>query len=113
MMMPPRLCTLAALVTTAAAFHDCIQPRSGPPRSFGGVPILASQRLNAAGEVCSGGLCVGMKNGPHEGGNASYPVGNASVGFTRVSSTMTVPEPPQKQDGVTDYIWCVRFVVSI
>ena len=41
---------------------------------------------------CSGGLCLGMHGGPHEGGPASYPVGDVDAGFTRVSSTMTVPD---------------------
>jgi hypothetical protein len=46
-----------------------------------------------------------MHGGPHEGGPSSYPVGTAEKGFTTVSSTMTVPELPQKQDGICYYIW--------
>jgi hypothetical protein len=48
---------------------------------------------------------VGMHGGPHEGGPASYPVGDAESGFTSVSSTMTVPEMPAKLDGICYYIW--------
>eukprot|EP01079_Euglenida_sp_SAG-EU17-18_P003565 gene3565-4009_t len=50
-------------------------------------------------EQCQGGLCVGMHNGPHEGGPASYPVGDQAKGFTKVSSVMTVPDLPAKMDG--------------
>jgi len=46
-----------------------------------------------------------MHGGPHEGGPASYPVGTPESGFTRVSSTMTVPQYPKKLDGITYYIW--------
>lgn len=49
-----------------------------------------------------------MHDGPHEGGPASYPVGNREDGYTKVSSTMTVPGVPEKQDGITYYIWSVR-----
>lgn len=38
-------------------------------------------------------------------GPASYPVGTPESGFTRVSSTMTVPQYPKKLDGITYYIW--------
>lgn len=48
---------------------------------------------------------MGMHGGPHEGGPASYPVGDAESGFTSVSSTMTVPEMPAKLDGICYYIW--------
>merc|ERR1712216_959074 len=91
---------VAASATMAAAFHDCIQPPMGrrlPPNLQG--------RVSAAEDDCQGGLCVGMHNGPHEGGPSSYPVGNSSVGFTRVSSTMTVPQLPEKTDGICYYIW--------
>ena len=82
------------------AFHDCVQPVKGRrlPPGFNGT--LYSPPAN-----CSGGLCVGMHNGPHEGGPASYPIGSAETGFTRVSSTMTVPDLPQKLDGICYYIW--------
>ena len=84
--------------SSVAAFHDCIQPkmRRGP------APAAAAP---GGGETCQGGLCVGMHNGPHEGGPSSYPVGTSATGFTSVSSTMTVPEMPLKKDGITYYIW--------
>ena len=74
----------AVLPMVAFAFHDCVQPRSLHRRPAG-VPA------SSATDTCAGGLCVGMHGGPHEGGPSSYPAGNASVGFTYVHSTMTVP----------------------
>jgi len=66
---------LATLPLPALGFHDCVQPnRKGlresyiPPRLRG---RHRRQRQVAAGEdeiPCSAGLCVGMHNGPHEGG---------------------------------------------
>ena len=50
-----------------------------------------------------------MHNGPHEGGNASYPVGTASTGFLRLYSEMTVPAYPRAQDGITYFIWTDLF----
>ena len=82
------------LSATANAFHDCIQPRSErrlpPPLR----DTASGGDGNDAG--CSGGLCVGMHGGPHEGGPASYPVSDGKGGYTSVSSTMTVPKMPQK-----------------
>jgi len=46
-----------------------------------------------------------MKNGPHEGGNSSYPVAWNGVSGTFVQSKMTVPELPKHVDGITYYIW--------
>ena len=46
-----------------------------------------------------------MHGGPHEGGSAAYPVGDAASGYTSVYATMTVPEPPKAIDGITYYIW--------
>ena len=84
---------LVAGVSLSLGFHDCIQH-----------PTLAAHRhsyleANAAGRMpppanCSGGLCVGMHNGPHEGGPASYPVGNQEEGFTSIYNTMTVRSRP-------------------
>lgn len=54
---------------------------------------------------CAGGLCVGMRNGPHEGGNASYPVLWNGANATFVRSTMTVPGLPELIDGITYYVW--------
>ena len=89
---------LLFFIGTAAAFHDCVQPALGRrlPPGFGGAPSPAN---------CSGGLCVGMHNGPHEGGAAAYPVGDATTGYTSVYSTMTVPTLPAKMDGICYYIW--------
>ena len=87
---------LGVLGAVTAGFHDCVQPRSAhrQPPGFAAPP---------AG--CSGGLCVGMHNGPHEDGPSSYPAGSLKEGFTKVSSTMTVPEKPLKLDSITYYIW--------
>jgi hypothetical protein len=83
-------------LAAVAAFHDCIQPMVGRRRPPG---MKYDPPSN-----CSGGLCLGMHNGPHEGGSAAYPVGTAATGFTVVSSTFTVPELPKKLDGITYYI---------
>ena len=92
---------LTIMVAYTHGFHDCIQPKSGRrlPPNFGSAANLSSL------PSCSGGLCVGMHNGPHEGGPASYPSGSVETGFTRVSSTMSVPELPEKMDGICYYIW--------
>lgn len=87
------LVALGSLVAPTLGFHDCIQPRSErrlPPSMR---ETLASAPPPAG---CAGGLCVGMHNGPHEGGPASYPVSDGKGGFTSVSSTMTVPMMPEK-----------------
>jgi hypothetical protein len=95
-------CLSALLLCSARAFHDCVQPARGRrlPPGFGGEVATAPPPAN-----CSGGLCVGMHNGPHEGGSAAYPVGDAATGFTSVYSTMTVPALPRKSDGICYYIW--------
>jgi hypothetical protein len=46
-----------------------------------------------------------MSHGPHQGGNASYPVAWNGTTGTSVRSYMTVPEVPQNLDGITYYIW--------
>ncbi len=74
-----------------------------PPKSELRLP--PSRRSAAPPPGCAGGLCVGMRGGPHEGGPAHYVVGNKSTGFTSVSSNMTVPLYPRKQDGITYFIW--------
>ena len=83
-----------AAVTPAAAFHDCIQPKSQRRLP----PALREQLLTTSPPPpgCSGGLCVGMHGGPHEGGPASYPVTDGKGGYTSVASTMTVPKMPEK-----------------
>ena len=87
---------LVALTAASTGFHDCVQPTRRP---------LAHGLASAPPAGCTGGLCVGMHNGPHEGGASAYPVGNAASGYTDVRSTMTVPELPLKQDGICYYIW--------
>ena len=95
-----RSLVVLATAWVGACFHDCVQtpPVVGRRRPPGAAPA-------ANDAPCSGGLCVGMHDGPHEGGPASYPVGDAATGFTTVSSTMTVPAMPEKLDGITYYIW--------
>ena len=96
-----KLCVVAAVASTVAGFHDCIQHPSH-------ASLSGRVRIPGAPPVpCAGGLCVGMHGGPHEGGPASYPVGDATKGYTSVRSTMTVPELPKKQDGICYYIWFV------
>ena len=89
------------VIGTTAAFHDCVQPTLGRrlPPGFGSSAHAPSPAN------CSGGLCVGMHNGPHEGGAAAYPVGDAMTGYTSVYSTMIVPALPAKMDGICYYIW--------
>ena len=91
---------LFVYIGCASAFHDCVQPKSAwrAPASFRGVALPEEG-------TCSGGLCLGMHGGPHEGGPASYEVGNATIGFTNLYSEMTVPGLPQLLDGICYYIW--------
>jgi len=93
---------ISLLLSAVAAFHDCVQPKSVlrlPPTRRSSTNRGAAAPGPPAG--CQGGLCVGMRGGPHEGGPSHYVVGNATTGFTSVSSTMTVPLYPKKQDGIT------------
>jgi len=87
------------LFGSTGAFHDCVQRAVGHR-----LPPNLRSTLQPPSN-CSGGLCVGMHGGPHEGGPAAYPVGSREKGFTSVYSEMTVPEMPKKVDGVTYYIW--------
>ena len=100
-MTPPLLLFLTA---GAFAFHDCVQPKSA-------LRLPPSRRAAAAAAPagCNGGLCVGMRGGPHEGGPSHYVVGNASTGFTSVRSTMTVPLYPKEMDGITYFFWSDLF----
>ena len=115
---------LCAAGVYVSAFHDCIEAsragRERRRRQFFKAGIhqhqvpesnpIASTSSNT-GSSCSGGLCLGMKNGPHEGGNASYPVSwdkNLLRGIT-IRSTMTVPSLPSLTDGITYYIWTDAF----
>lgn len=86
-------------LAASLAYHDCVQPRK---RS------LARRGINideTPPPGCQGGLCMGMHDGPHEGGPASYVVGDAASGFTGVYAEMTVPELPKEQDGICYYLW--------
>jgi hypothetical protein len=96
-----RAAAVLALLACAAAFHDCVQPR----RALGRLPPAARARLAAPTPGCNGGLCMGMRGGPHEGGPAHYEMGNASAGFTRLYSEMTVPALPRNQTGITYFLW--------
>lgn len=96
----------------ASAFHDCIElSRSGRDRRrkfmSRAIEKEGSRPSYLSDDNCSGGLCVGMKDGPHEGGNASYPIAwdkDLLRGIT-VRSAMTVPHLPTLTDGITYYIW--------
>lgn len=80
------------------AFHDCYE----------GLTRMKARRraLHAvAPTACNGGICAGLKGGPHESGNVSYPVGWNGESGLYVESLMTVPEPPRLLDGITYYIW--------
>jgi hypothetical protein len=70
---------VALLASSANAFHDCVEAAASKRARF------------ATADACSGGLCLGMHDGPHEGGPASYPVAWGADGFgTSLNSTMTV-----------------------
>ena len=116
---------------TVTAFHDCIEAsakiREGRRRRhhqhFGIIyeddVVINNNKVDVVVDdenhnnkdhnetECAGGICIGMKNGPHEGGNASYPIAwnsHTSQG-TFVKSTMIVPKYPRKLDGITYYLW--------
>jgi len=91
---------MAVLVLCTEAFHDCIQAsRAHRERR------KQKRQHNFLGD-CAGGVCMGVANGPHQGGNASYPVAwNGTLG-TRVEAYMTVPALPTSiDDSITYYIW--------
>jgi hypothetical protein len=67
--------------------------------------VKLSNGTASSSPSCAGGICVGMTNGPHQGGNASYPVAWNGTTGTRLESYMTVPELPRKLDGITYYLW--------
>jgi hypothetical protein len=100
------LCCSSLLGVSRA--HTCIgEPRAHRLRS-NHPPNTSLPSLGAA--TCKGGLCLGQVNGPHwhdwhnGTGNASYPVGSPSAGFTHFSSTMTVPEYPRNKSGICYYM---------
>lgn len=81
-------------------------PAVGVHKSTSVVPKLFATRLTSTSyHLPSAAAAAAAYVGPHEGGPASYPVGNGSTGFTKVSSTLTVPAMPEKIDGITYYIW--------
>ena len=99
---------LCLFVSSSKAFHDCIQASNEARRrrveallSLLGRDVVLS---NEDGD-CAGGICVGMTNGPHQGGNSSYPVSWNGVAGTMVKSYMRVPQLPKKLDNITYYIW--------
>lgn len=103
--------TLISSACCSQAFHDCVQASKAlrrrrtqlVPQRVGDNP--ATLQSPFVTESCTGGTCVGMTNGPHQGGNASYPVAFNGTTGTSVHSRMTVPELPQAVDGITYYIW--------
>ena len=89
------------------AYHDCVEAAQVSRRKVRSVNNDGGERAGSNPSSCSGGLCLGMKDGPHEGGPASYPVAfdsNLLVGTT-VHSRMTVPALPALTDGITYYVW--------
>ena len=114
--------TLALLSTRVRAFHDCVQPKSIYRRPGAGAALEALRRgdnlplaaLQKTAEAplpgCAGGLCVGMHNGPHEGGPASYTVGNSQDGFIALYSTQRVPALPRNETGICYYLWTDLFM---
>ena len=122
-MMPAlRFAALALAARAALAFHDCIQPKARSvfrrPGAADAVEALRRgnraplEALRAAAPPpgCAGGLCVGMHDGPHESGPASYVAGNASSGFTSLYSTMRVPGLPKNLSGICYYLWSDIFM---
>jgi hypothetical protein len=116
--------------SNVSAMHDCVEARQALLQrrlslfaSRRGVPGFRSNRYSEDDSAplyndkstgippssCAGGLCVGMKNGPHKGGNASYPIAWNGTAGTYLESHMTVPELPEEQDGITYYIWTDMF----
>lgn len=98
------LLLLFATTTTLYGFHDCIQISRDQRRKKR--RLLHRHVQDEDEPTCAGGICIGMTNGPHEGGNASYPVSwNGQTG-TYVEALMTVPPLPQMIDASTTYyLW--------
>lgn len=101
---------LLSAVSTSCGFHDCHQASKEMRRRRADRLAIKSKgqyftRNHDSDAHCAGGLCVGMKNGPHQGGNASYPVAWNGTAGTSVYSVMTVPQPPKLLDGITYYLW--------
>ena len=98
--------SLLLLATSTFAFHDCVQPH----HSLNRLSPAARERIVSPPSGCAGGLCMGMHDGPHEGGPAHYEMGNVSSGFTRLYSEMTVPALPLNQTGITYFLWSDVFM---
>jgi hypothetical protein len=91
-----------------SAFHDCIEPAAEIRRRRKQSlhpPQRSSAQSSSSPESCSGGLCVGMANGPHEGGNAAYPISWNGKSATSIKANMKVPGLPKASDDITYYIW--------
>lgn len=93
---------------SVSGIHDCVQASKEMRRRRANLltrnSVLRPSYYNAT-TSCAGGLCVGMTNGPHQGGNASYKVNWNGTAGTSVHSLMTVPALPKLVDGITYYMW--------
>ena len=118
------------ILSVTNAFHDCVQSRKRArdngrfhhrqhsrvrdhleeeegKEGVETVPFVSSSSSSS----CRDGICVGMTNGPHQGGNASYPLAWNGTAGTRLESYMSVPEYPsglQTENDfskITYYIW--------
>jgi len=101
--------SLNRYLQVADAFHDCVQSRK---RAKSKRLHLQNYYYQQDGDnSCAGGICVGMTDGPHQGGNASYPLAWNGTAATRMESYLTVPEYPRglftRDDfsEITYYIW--------
>ncbi len=106
-------------ISCCSAFHDCVQTgkwhrmrRSKVLRELRASSHFATTTSGTTSAThsrttpsCTGGLCVGMTNGPHQWGNSSYSVAWNGTTGTTVHSRMTVPALPQQIDGITYYLW--------
>ena len=105
-------------IPVVRAFHDCVRSRKqarnkGRRRRYYAHSKSSSppKDVPSTQYPCQGGICVGMTNGPHQGGNASYPLAWNGTAGTRLESCMTVPEYPlglhTKEDfsQITYYLW--------
>lgn len=104
------------ILRVADAFHDCVQSRKRARRRHQHSRLWVWQEEEqsippALLSTCRDGICVGMTNGPHQGGNASYPLAWNGTAGTRLESYMSVPDYPeglQTEDDflqITYYIW--------
>ncbi len=100
--------SLHRFVRVADAFHDCVQSRK---RARDKRLARQNRYYTQDDDSCAGGICVGMANGPHQGGNASYPLLWNGTAGTKMESYLTVPKYPRglhtRSDfsKITYYIW--------